>query len=101
MPAHTPAAFSADNRVWLCRGALTLTTADGALAQSRSLPLPASGIVDFQDVGEIDSAALAVMLALLRRAQNENKTLVFRHVPPALQTLAHVYGIDGLLAAQA
>jgi Predicted NTP binding protein (contains STAS domain) len=92
------AIFSADNDTWFCRGALTLNNAAAALKQSESLPLPASGVVDFGETTDIDSTALAVMLALVRRAQHEHKTLAFRSVPSTLQTLAHVYGIDELFS---
>jgi len=46
----------------------------------------------------IDSAAVAVLLSLKRRAATEGKSVVFANLPPALAALAALYGVDALLA---
>jgi phospholipid transport system transporter-binding protein len=45
-----------------------------------------------------DSAGLAVLLALKRRAQAEGRRVAFERMPPVLASLATVYGIEDLLA---
>ncbi|MDR1529396.1 MAG: STAS domain-containing protein [Burkholderiales bacterium] len=92
--------FAVVDGTWLCRRALTLATSDEALKQSARLPLPPSGIIRFSDDAEADSAALAVMLALFRRAEKESRALTFRNVPQTLKTLARVYGVDTLLLTE-
>ena len=57
-------------------------------APRRRVALPADGEVDLEDMGAIDSSAVAVLLALKRRAEDEGKPLRFVHVPAALVALA-------------
>ena len=82
---------------WRFDGTLTMDTAAAALASSRAIALPASGIVDFAGLAQADSAALAVMIALKRRAAGENRRLALAGVPSSLASLAVVYGVDSLL----
>ncbi len=83
---------------WSISGALTFATAADALAAARALPLPASGVVDCRAIGAADSAAVAVLLALKRRAAAEAKPLAFVELPPALALLADLYGVREILA---
>ncbi|MCC6196848.1 MAG: STAS domain-containing protein [Burkholderiales bacterium] len=70
------------------------------LDAAASLPLPRSGVVDLSGLAHADSAALAVLLALRRRASAErNAALRFVGVPPMLDSLARVYGIEALIVA--
>jgi phospholipid transport system transporter-binding protein len=69
------------------------------LEATAALPLPASGIVDLAGVAHADSAALAVLLALRRRAIAEGRGITFASVPPMLDSLARVYGIEEFLVA--
>ena len=84
---------------WKFEGKLTMDTAAVALAASRALPLPSAGVVDFAGLQHADSAALAVMIALKRRAAAEGRSIALAGVPPALMSLAVVYGVEQLLAA--
>ena len=58
------------------------------------VPVDASGLEVF------DSAALAVLLACRRTAQAADKQLVVVDLPQGLQSMAALYGVDGLLLAQ-
>ncbi|MCL2297021.1 MAG: STAS domain-containing protein [Proteobacteria bacterium] len=89
--------FYVDGARWRCRGALTLDNSADVLKESETLLLPTSGVIDLSELNEADSAALAVFLSLVRRAESEGKTLQFEAAPEALRTLAHVYGVDSLL----
>jgi phospholipid transport system transporter-binding protein len=100
--AQTPAAqggvFTAVETGWSFGGALTLDDAADVLEASKALPLPATGIVDFSGLMQGDSSALAVMLALKRRAVAEDRTLTLTGLPASLRSLAVVYGVDHYLA---
>ena len=89
--------FSPSNDGWIFAGALTLDDAASVLKVSQELALPANGVVDFGALMHADSAALAVMMALKRRAASEGRTLTIRGLPDSLRSLAVVYGIEHLL----
>ena len=91
-------AFSATEAGRTFGGALTLEDAAEVIDASRELPLPATGIVDFSGLMQADSAALAVMLALKRRAAVEGRTLTLTGLPASLHSLAVVYGVEHYLA---
>ena len=97
-PAAGGGAFTVADTGWLFGGALTLDDAAEVLEASKALPLPPTGIVDFSGLMQADSAALAVMLALKRRAAAEERTLTLTCLPASLRSLAVVYGVDHYLA---
>lgn len=57
--------------------------------------------VDASAVKVFDSAALAVLLACRRAALEAGKRLVVEGLPQGLQSMAALYGVDGLLMPQA
>ena len=83
---------------WVYAGSLNFADAGAVLAGAQAMPLPRDGIVDCAGIVAIDSAAVAVLLSLKRRAATEGKTVVFANLPPALAALAALYGVDALLA---
>jgi len=93
-------AFAAVGDRWLFSGALTFDDAMAVLEQAAELPLPQSGIVDMAGLVHADSAALAVLLELRKRGAAEKRRLSFTALPPMLESLARVYGIEDLLFAQ-
>lgn len=96
--APATGAFVADGDRWRLEGTLTFDDAMTVLTAARSLPLPASGVVDLAGLVNADSSALAVLLALRRRAQTEgHRPLSFPGVPPTLDALARVYGVESTL----
>lgn len=58
-----------------------------------ALVVDAGGLVTF------DSSALAVLLECRRSALSEGKTFAVKSLPPALATLAGLYGVNELLHA--
>lgn len=52
---------------------------------------------DLSTVTQVDSAAVALLLAWKREAQARNAELKVINVPPALVNLANLYGVDTLL----
>ncbi|MCC7326679.1 MAG: STAS domain-containing protein [Burkholderiales bacterium] len=91
-------AFAVAGDRWAFSGALTFDDASAVVDAAARLPLPASGVVDLAGLAHVDSAALAVLLALKRRAVGERRPLEFVALPPALDSLARMYGVDELLA---
>ena len=92
-------ASDTDNGRWTFAGPLTYANAGPVLAAALEMTLPSGGEVDLNDVDAVDSAAVAVLLALKRRAANEGRSLVFANVPTALTTLADLYGVGEMLVA--
>ena len=54
-------------------------------------------VVDASNLGQFDSAALAVLLECQRLASASGKGFSVRGVPPKLAALAKLYGVDVLL----
>jgi len=95
------AGFSADADAahWRYNGPLTFGNASRVFAAALAMPLPSTGEIDLSGAVAVDSAAVAVLLALRRRAADERKPLFFTHVPAALSALADLYSVEDLLAA--
>ncbi|MCL2589402.1 MAG: STAS domain-containing protein [Betaproteobacteria bacterium] len=75
-------------------GALTLETVTACLGRA----LPAGDLVfDLGSVTRVDSSALALLLAWLRRAKARGSAVELRALPEPLLALARLYGIDTLL----
>ncbi|MDR2925353.1 MAG: STAS domain-containing protein [Azoarcus sp.] len=75
-------------------GDLTLDTVAAWLG--RDLP-EGSLAFDFSAVARVDSSALALLLAWLRRAKAGGCAVELREMPPPLLALARLYGVDALL----
>lgn len=82
-------------------GALTVFTARAVLEQGRALIQRGAVDVDFAEVSETDSVALALVFDWLRAAQREGHALKLRNVPATLVSLAELYGVTDLLPIQA
>jgi len=79
-----------------------LTAAQARASQARLCAQisasPAAQIhVDASAVRVFDSCALAVLLACRRSAQAAGKALTIQSLPPGLQAMAALYGVDALL----
>jgi len=96
-PATAPFVATDDGSRWKFEGALTMDGAATALAATQALPLPASGIVDLSGLRQADSSALAVMIAVKRRAAAEGRHVTLVSMPSALSSLAVVYGVEELV----
>jgi len=82
---------------WVFEGPLTMDDAARVLDEADELPPPSDGIVDFRGLLQADSSALAIMIALKRRALAEGRKLTLASVPDPLKSLAIVYGVDKLI----
>ncbi len=59
--------------------------------------LPDCLAIDFTNVAEFDSSAVALMLHWRREAERLGKSLRYVHLPANLQSLAELYGVDDLI----
>lgn len=85
-----------DNR-WKIAGKISMDNANAILVESSQLTFAESGLVDFMQVEEIDTAALSLILEWKRRAIAENKQIRFVNLPDNLKSLSHLYGIADLI----
>jgi phospholipid transport system transporter-binding protein len=82
---------------WTYGGPLTFAEAGDVLVAAHALPLPRGGEVDLAGVEVFDSAAVAVLIALARRAAGEGRALRFTRLPEGLRALADLYGVEEIL----
>ena len=54
-------------------------------------------IIDLQAVSRADSAGLALLIGLLRKAQQDGKSLTFSNIPAKLMAIAGVSGVAPFL----
>lgn len=84
--ALAPSASLDDNAAWLAR--LTPLASQGMLT------------LDFADT-RVDSSTLALLASLRRSARQGGQPLTLSNVPPALESLARLYGAGELLGEEA
>jgi len=89
--------FTNAGDAWRFEGALTFDDAAQVFAASRAAPLPSSNVADFSGMTRADSSALAVVIALKRRAAAEGRALSVDYLPASLRSLAVVYGVENLI----
>ena len=78
-------------------GALTLASVTAVLREGSAVIRQGVRTVDLGEVGELDSSALALMLAWMREAKQQNRDLQFANLPQGLTTIARLYGVADLL----
>jgi len=78
-------------------GPLTLANVGQVLVEGRQHLGEGVATVDLGEVTELDSSALALLLAWLREAKAGGRPLGFANLPEALQTIARLYGVQDLL----
>ena len=81
----------------LVGGPLTLASVTAALHEGNAAIGQGVRSVDLSEVGELDSSALALLLAWLREAKRLNRDLSFANPPQGLTTIARLYGVADLL----
>ena len=82
-------------------GPVTLANATHVLEEGRQHLAEGARTVDFGEVTEMDSAALALALAWLREARAAKRALDFANLPEAMRTLSRLYGVENLLSEKA
>ena len=83
----------------LFEGPVTIVTVTALLAQCRQLLTPGVAVLDFKDVTEVDSAAVALALECMREARRRKLALSLANLPAAMRNLAQLYAVSELLQA--
>jgi phospholipid transport system transporter-binding protein len=83
----------------LVSGALTLASVAADLEQGKAAIAEGVHSIDLAEAGELDSSALALLLAWLREAKRQGRQLTFTNLPQGLTTIASLYGVAELLSA--
>ena len=79
-------------------GPVTLANVARVLQEGRQHLAEGARSIDFGEVTEVDSAALALALAWLREARAAQRQLAFTRLPESMQTLARLYGVHDFLS---
>ena len=77
-------------------GPMTIETAAGLKAEAASIFGQGPDRVDLAEVTEADSAGLALLLEWLRRSRSVDRVISVSPLPPALSSLAALYGLAEL-----
>ena len=83
----------------LVEGPVTIATVSALLAQCRALLAQGVAVLDFKNVTEVDSAAVALALECMREARRRKIRLSIANLPEAMQHLAELYAVSELLQA--
>lgn len=86
---------------WHVSGDVLIDNVNLILNQSDDFKLAGELVVDFADVGRMDTAALSLMLEWQRRAAAAHCTMHFKNVPENLSSLASLYGVKDFIAFSA
>lgn len=79
-------------------GALTFETVPRILQESSKLFAKVAQLeIDLVDVSQGDSTGVALLLAWIRLAKTQKKSIVFTHIPPQLLMIAKVSNLDDFL----
>jgi len=84
---------------WNIAGDIEMDNANALLTLSKALSLPDQAVVDFKQVGEIDTSAVSLMLEWQRRAAEESKKITFVNLPKGLESLTTLYGVSSLISS--
>ena len=76
---------------------LTLANARAVLGEGLRAIAAGQAEIDLSRLGAVDSSAVATLLAWKRAAAARNASLALTNAPASLQSLAGLYGVDGLL----
>jgi len=81
-------------------GPLTIATASVFVDAAREhWPQEGDATIDFAEVTEADSAALALIFKWQRDAEKKGRRIHCENVPANVITLAKLYGVDALILA--
>jgi phospholipid transport system transporter-binding protein len=78
-------------------GPVTFETVPGLVAGAEEHFAHGAGVVDFSNVTDVDSAAVALALEWVRQAERAGVALKLVNVPASMLNLAGLYGVNELL----
>lgn len=77
---------------------LTVSNATAALEQGVAAIRAGQAVFDLSQVKAVDSAAVSVLLAWQRAAQEAGLALELKNLPPTLKSLTKLYGVCALVS---
>jgi len=86
-----------DGNTLTLSGPVTLENVARVLEEGLQQIREGARIVDLAGVTELDSSLLAMLLAWLREAKQRDSEIAFANLPRGLETIARLYGVEGLL----
>ncbi|MEQ1526822.1 MAG: STAS domain-containing protein [Gallionella sp.] len=89
----------ADERM-VVQGDVTMEAVPALLAQGLQHLGSKDMVVDLSQTQAVDSAAVSMLLAWQRAAQNGQRALRIEHLPENLLSLAKLYGVEEMLPKQ-
>jgi len=78
-------------------GPMVIASAAALKTAGESALSAGATVVDLSRVTDADSAAVAVLLAWVRSAQERNQAIAIVHSPDSIRSLATLYGVAELL----
>ncbi len=78
-------------------GPMVITTAAALKTAGESALSAGASVIDLSGVTDADSAAVAILLAWTRGAQERRQTLSIVESPESIRSLATLYGVADLL----
>lgn len=90
---HLQAVFRREGNRLHLEGAVTTETTARVLSDAAEQVRAGVEVIDFGAVSEVDSAAVALALALVREARRLGRSIEFANLPPALAKLASLYAV--------
>ena len=90
-----------EGRRLIVSGPVTLANVARLLEEGRRHLEEGVQSVDLGEVTEMDSSLLALVLAWVRDAKARQQEVSLTNLPAALQTIARLYGVEGLLPVAA
>ena len=80
------------------KGPVTLETVPELVALGEPMIRQGAEIVDFSNVSDVDSAAVALALEWLRQSESLGNSLKFINLPDAMKNLAALYGVAAFIS---
>jgi phospholipid transport system transporter-binding protein len=78
-------------------GPMVIASAAALKAAGESALSAGAKVIDLANVTDADSAAVAVLLAWVRTAQERSQAIAIVHSPESIRSLATLYGVADLL----
>ena len=82
---------------WKLNGDVVIGTAKTILTDSEALAINNNTVIDFEQVEDIDTTAVSLILEWKRRAIKANQTLKFINLPINLTSLVQLYDVEDLI----
>ena len=84
----------------LVDGPLGIETVPAVMREASAACRDGVRVVDLGSVSDVDSAALALALELMREANAADRKLVFENLPQAMEKLAQLYAVSDMFSGK-